>query len=275
MLPISTISLLILIFVSPLGCIAAWAQTGQSSQPADENAAKLRLLIPNEEFLPAAIRAKQADDFDNPAFPYVQAGEAAWSKPEGAAGKACQNCHGAKPENLVKNAVAAYPKFSRAANDVISLPTRINICRVNALQAPALPAGSEQMIDMTAYLRWIARGLPATVDVNGPAGAALEKGRELYFKKIGLLQLSCAQCHNQNFGQKFAGETLSQAHAVSYPVFSLGEKRMISLHERFRMCNQLARAEPQPVGSPDYVALELYLNWRSEDLPITAPGVRP
>ena len=50
---------------------------------------------------------------------------------------------------------------------------------------------------------------------------------------------------------------------------------MISLHERFRMCNQLTRAEPQAVGSPDYVALELYLNWRSKDLPITAPGVRP
>jgi sulfur-oxidizing protein SoxA len=28
-------------------------------------------------------------------------------------------------------------------------------------------------------------------------------------------------------------------------------------------------------GSPDYVALELYLNWRSKGLPITAPGVRP
>ena len=29
-----------------------------------------------------------------------------------------------------------------------------------------------------------------------------------------------------------------------------------------------ARAEPQAEGSPDYVALELYLNWRSKDLPI-------
>ncbi len=273
--PIATISLLVLIIVSPLGAIPASAQTGQAGQAPEETAATLRLLIPNEEFLPAAIRAKQADDFDNPAFPYVQAGEAAWSKPEGVAGKACQNCHGAKPEDLVKNAVASYPKYNRGVNEVISLPTRINICRVNALHAQALPAGSEQMMDMTAYLRWIARGLPATVDVNGPAGAVFERGKELYFKKIGLLQLSCAQCHNQNFGQKFAGETLSQGHALSYPVFSLGEKRMISLHERFRMCNQLARAEPQPLGSPDYVALELYLNWRSKELPITAPGVRP
>jgi len=261
--------------ISPLGVIAASAQTGPGGQAPAEASAPLQRLIPNEEFLPAAVRTKQADDFDNPAFPIVQAGEAAWSKPEGAAGKACQDCHGAKPEDLVKNAVASYPKYNRAVNEVISLPTRINICRVNALHAPALAAASEQMMAMTAYLRWIARGLPAAANVSGQAAAAFERGKELYFTKIGLLQFSCAQCHDQNYGQKFGGETLSQGHAVSYPVFSLGEKRMISLHERFRMCNQLARAEPQPLGSPDYVALELYLNWRSKDLPITAPGVRP
>ncbi len=274
MQPISTVSLLIFIAISAVGVNSASAQT-EPGQAIADSAAPLQRVIPGEEFLPAAIRAKQADDFDNPAFPYVQAGEAAWSKPEGAAGKACQDCHGAKPEDLVKNAVASYPKYNRAVNEVIALPTRINICRVNALHAPALAAGSEQMMDMTAYLRWIARGLPATVNVSGQAAAAFERGKDLYFTKMGLLKLSCAECHNQDVGQKFGGETLSQGHAVSYPVFSLGEKRMISLHERFRMCNKLARAEPQPVGSPDYVALELYLNWRSKDLPITAPGVRP
>ena len=41
------------------------------------------------------------------------------------------------------------------------------------------------------------------------------------------------------------------------------------------MCNKFARAEGQPDSAPDYVALELYLNWRSKSLPITAPGVRP
>ena len=250
------------------------AQAQSSVQPG-EAPASLQVIIPGEEFLPAAVRAKQSDDFDNPAFPFVQAGEAAWGKTEGAAGKACKDCHGAAPEQRITAGVAGYPKFSRAAGGVIALPARINICRENALRAPALAEGSDQMMAMTAYLRWGARGLPATADASGPAEAVLAKGKELYFKKIGLLQLSCANCHNQNFGQKYGGETLSQGHAVAYPVFSLGEKRMISLDERFRMCNRLARAEPQAEGSPDYVALELYLNWRSKDLPITAPGVRP
>jgi sulfur-oxidizing protein SoxA len=261
------------IFAIPaLAGVQAQAQSGV--QPG-EAPASLQVIIPDEEFVPAAVRAKQSDDFDNPAFPFVQAGEAAWGKTEGAAGKACKDCHGAAPEQRVKAAVASYPAYASDAKRVLTLPARINFCREHGLRAPALAEGSDQMMAMTAYLRWVARGLPAAADAKGPAEEVLEKGKQLYFKKIGLLQLSCANCHNQNFGQKFGGETLSQGHAVAYPVFSVGEKRMISLHERFRMCNRLARAEPQAEGSPDYVALELYLNWRSKDLPITAPGVRP
>ena len=258
-----------------IAALAGVQAQAQSTVQPGEAPASLQVIIPDEEFLPAAVRAKQSDDFDNPAFPFVQAGEAAWLRPEGAEGKACKDCHGNAPEQRIATGVASYPKFSHAAGGVIALPARINMCRENALHAPALPMDSEQMMAMTAYLRWVARGLPAAADAKGPAEEVLEKGKQLYFKKIGLLQLSCANCHNQNFGQKFGGETLSQGHAVAYPVFSVGEKRMISLHERFRMCNRLARAEPQAEGSPDYVALEFYLNWRSKDLPITAPGVRP
>ncbi len=262
----------IVLAVSALGGVQAQAESGAG--PGETSAAP-QVIVPGEDFLTPAMRAKQSDDFDNPAFPFVQIGEAAWSKPEGAAGKACQDCHGAMPEQRVTTAVASYPKYARAVDRVIALSGRINICRESALQAPALAEGSDRMMAMTAYLRWIARGLPATADVSGPAEEVLETGKELYFKKMGLLQLSCADCHNRNFGQKFGSDMLSQGHAVAYPVFSMGEKRMISLHERFRMCNRFARAEPQAEGSADYVALELYLNWRSKDLPITAPGVRP
>ena len=114
-----------------------------------------------------------------------------------------------------------------------------------------------------------------TAEVSGPAAPVFERGSEVFRTKAGLLQLSCAQCHNQNFGQKFGADTLSQGHTLAYPVYSLSERRMIPLHERFRMCNRLARAEAQPLNAPDYVALELYLSWRGKDLPITAPGVRP
>ncbi len=274
MQPIAGISLVIFLAASLCGGSAS-AQPDARTQAPAVAAASLSRVIPGEEFLPPTMRAQQADDFDNPAYPYVEAGEAAWSRPEGTDGKSCRDCHGAGPKNSVRHAAASYPKYAPDVQQTISLQTRINLCRKNGLHATPWPDGSEQMVALTAYLRWLARGLPSAVDVTGPAAAAFERGAGLYSTKTGLLQLSCGQCHTQRFGQKFGADTLTQGHALAYPVYSLGERRMISLHERLRMCNLLARAEPQPVNSPDYVALELYLNWRGNDLPITAPGVRP
>ena len=70
------------------------------------------------------------------------------------------------------------------------------------------------MIGMTAYLRWLARGSPSTVDVTGPNAEVFERGRTLHQTKLGRYQISCAQCHNEKFGQKFGADTLSQGHTL-------------------------------------------------------------
>ncbi|WP_164729926.1 sulfur oxidation c-type cytochrome SoxA [Rhodomicrobium lacus] len=242
--------------------------------PADASN-PLKYLIPGEEFLPPSVAAQQADDFDNPAFALVESGEKAWSAPEGTLGKSCRSCHGTGDRNGVRRAAASYPKYLPGLKEVITLPARINLCRKTNLGADVLAEDSAPMLAMTAYLRWLARGNPETVDKTGPAAELFERGRALYQTKQGLLQLSCAQCHHERFGQKFGGDTLSQGHPVAYPAYKLDQQRVITLHERFRMCNALVRGKGQPDGSDDYIALELFLNWRSRNLPVTAPGVRP
>jgi L-cysteine S-thiosulfotransferase len=258
--------------------LSAQAQTqagGRHAYPPADPANPLKQLIPGEEFVPAELQAQQADDFDNPAYPFVEAGEKLWSATDGAAGKSCASCHGGGTlPNMIKGAASSYPKFSADARQVITLSTRINLCREKSLQAPAWGENSPEMISMITYLRYLSRGLPATVDVKGPAATTFERGSKIFQTKLGLLQLSCAQCHDERYGQKFGAEVLSQGHPLAYPAYEASQGRVITLHERFRMCNALVRAEPQPENAPDYVALELYLMWRSENLPITAPGVR-
>ena len=246
----------------------------RSSPPADA-ANPLQSLIQGEEFLVPAMRALEADDFDNPAFPFVEAGEAAWSRPENTGGKSCQDCHGKGDKNALKLAAAAYPKYAPDLKQVVTLQTRINLCRKNYLGAATLNGDDPQILAMTAYLQWLSRGSPSTVDITGPSAEVFERGSKLYQTKLGRFQISCAQCHNEKFGKKFGADILSQGHPLAYPAYKASERRVISLHERFRMCNKLARAEGQPDDAPDYVALELYIGWRSKNLPITAPGVRP
>ena len=47
-----------------------------------------------------------------------------------------------------------------------------------------------------------------------------------------------------------------------------------SLHRRLRSCYFSVRSEPPAHGSPDHLALELYLAWRAKGLVIETPAVR-
>ena len=49
---------------------------------------------------------------------------------------------------------------------------------------------------------------------------------------------------------------------------------MLSRHRIFAWCNTSVRSEPYELGSPEYLALELYVAWRGRGLPIEAPAVR-
>lgn len=236
----------------------------------------LKELIPGRVFSPPEIAAMQADDFDNPAFSLVLEAERLWSQPEGAAGRSCNACHARGTGAVQLNRTAStYPKYNEQLHKVINLEQRINLCRQLYMQAPPWPFESPELLGMTAFIRHFSRGIPYRVEVDGPAKETFEAGRALFDKRLGRLQLSCAQCHNERYGQKFSGETLTQGHPLDFPAYDKSEGRVISLHERMRMCNRLVKADPQPLGSEDYVALELYLAWRAKPLPIDAPGVRP
>lgn len=261
-----------------LAWAAAYIAHGQTTNSIKPSAAEnpLKELIPGRSFTPAAIAAKQADDFDNPAFPLVLEAEKLWTKPDGASGRSCNTCH-AKASGAVQlnRTATSYPKYNEQLRKVITLEQRINLCRKQYMQAPLWAFESPELVGMTAYLKYLSRGSPYTVETGGPASPVFQAGRTIFEKRMGRLQLSCAQCHNERYGQKFSGETLSQGHPLDYPAFDESEGRVISLHERFRMCNALTRADPKPHGTEDYIALELYLAWRAKPLPIDAPGVRP
>ena len=101
-----------------------------------------------------------------------------------------------------------------------------------------------------------------------------EAGRAMYYRRMGQMNLSCAQCHQENWGKKLGPETISQGHSVAYPIYRLEWQTMGSLHRRFRSCLSGVRAGLLPQGSPEFLDLELYLAWRSSGLPVETPGVR-
>jgi L-cysteine S-thiosulfotransferase len=119
------------------------------------------------------------------------------------------------------------------------------------------------------------RGLPVTAGEDDRLRPFLARGRELFERRQGQLDLSCADCHDDRPCRRLGGSAIPHAYANGYPVYRLEWQGLGSLQRRLRNCMAGVRAEPYAFDSPEHVELELYLAWRARGLPVEAPGVRP
>ena len=219
-------------------------------------------------------RAMQDDDTANPGMLWALDGEALWSRKAGAADKSCADCHGDAQASM-KGVAARYPAFDAARKRPIDLEQRINICRTERQNATPLPYEGKELLALSAYVGRQSRGLPIDVAIDERTKPFLESGRALFTARQGQLNLSCAECHDDNWGQKLAGAPVPQGHATGYPLYRLEWQTLGSLQRRLRNCIVGMRAEPYAFGAPEYVDLELYLMWRARGMKMETPAVRP
>lgn len=220
------------------------------------------------EFMGRETRAMQDDDFANPATLWLLDGEALWKLKAGSADKSCADCH-----RDLRGAAARYPALHR--NQVVNLDGRINACRVEQQQAPALALEGRELLSLSAYVGRQSRGLPIDIRVDDRTQAVLDAGRAAFHRRQGQLDLSCAQCHDRNWGRSLAGNPIPQAHPTGYPLYRLEWQGLGSLQRRLRNCMIGVRAEPYAYGAREYVELEYYLMWRARGMTIETPAVRP
>jgi sulfur-oxidizing protein SoxA len=222
------------------------------------------------EFMSRETRAMQDDDATSPAALWLLDGEALWNRKAGAAGKACADCHGIAG---MKGAAARYPALH--SGKLINLDQRINLCRVEQQKAPVLQIEGRELLALSAYVGRQSRGMPVNVLISEKTKAFLDAGRASFHRRQGQLNLSCAQCHEQNWGKSLAGSTIPQAHPTGYPLYRLEWQALGSLQRRLRSCFIGVRAEPYAYGAQEYVELEYYLMWRARGMKLETPAVRP
>ena len=223
-------------------------------------------------FLQPETRALQEDDFANPGFLWIDRGKALFTEAAGQS-KACSACHGEAASELA-GAAAHYPQIDAASGELVNLEGRINLCRTRHQALEPLAYESGELLALTAYVANLSRGMPVSVDVSGAAAPYYEKGRDYFFTRRGQFNLACNQCHDENWGRKLRGDTISQGHGNAFPAYRLEWQSLGSLHRRLSDCDAGVRAEPYRLGSDIYTAVELYLAKRAEGLPVETPGVR-
>jgi sulfur-oxidizing protein SoxA len=212
------------------------------------------------EFMSRETRAMQDDDATNPGMLWVLEGESLWNRRAGTAGKACADCHAI---GKMKGVAARYPALQ--SGKLVNLDQRINLCRVERQGLPALGA----------YVGRQSRGMPIDVRADDATRPFIESGRAAFYRRQGQLNIACAQCHDERWGGKLAGNPIPQAHPTGYPIYRLEWQDLGSLQRRLRNCMIGVRAEPYAYGAPELVELELYLMWRARGMPLETPAVRP
>jgi len=226
------------------------------------------------EDLSPATQAMQRDDAQNPGMLWVSDGEALWSRAAGGRGASCASCHGNAAVSM-RGVAARYPAFDATLGRPVDLGQRIERCRRERQGAPALAPESAESLALEAYVAHQSRGMPIAPPADPRLAPHVANGRALWQRRIGQLDLSCAQCHDDNAGRRVGGSVIPQGHPTGYPIYRLEWQAAGSLQRRLRACMSGVRADPYPYDAPELVDLETYLATRAAGLAIDTPGVRP
>ncbi len=224
------------------------------------------------ELMSSENKAMQDDASLNPAMFWVRDGEALWQQKLGPQNKSCSSCHGDAKKSM-RGVATQFPKVIKGK--LQTLEGQINQCRVSTQSSPALAYESKDLLALTAFIAFQSKGMPITVSENSTNATFMKKGRQTFNERMGQLNLSCAQCHEERAGLKLGGSLIPQGHPNAYPIYRLEWQTLGSVQRRLRNCMSGVRAQQFEYGSPEMAQLELFLMWRARGLPLESPGVRP
>ena len=171
-----------------------------------------------------------------------------------------------------------YPFFDSKSGKVITLESAINACRQSNGEQP-LGWQKGAIADISAHMHYTSRGNMINVQVpkgDKAAMAAYERGKNHYYAKRGQLNMSCADCHVYNSGNKIRADLLGPAlgQVTHFPVYRSKWGGMGTLHRRYGGCNKQVRAKPYKPQSDEYRTLEYFHTYMSNGLESNGPGAR-
>lgn len=250
--------------------LAVEGETILTSATAPAFAENLDKVYSGWLFRKLETRALQMDDFDNPAFVFVDQGIDLFEKVDGTEGKACASCH-----EDVEDFAGLRPSMPRVEDGtLVTMENLVNDCRTERMGAEPWKYTGGQMTAVTALIGLQSRGMTVDVAVDGDAAPFVERGKELYYQRVGQLDMSCSNCHEDNYGTMIRADHLSQGQINGFPTYRLKNAKLNSAHARFKGCMKNIRATPFKVGGDEFKALELYLASRGNGLSVETPSVR-
>lgn len=215
------------------------------------------------------------DDFDQPhGYPEVMAmGKKQWETPF-ANGKTMASCfaHGGK------GAANDYPKVDEKTGKVITFENALNACRTMNGEKPLDYGDMKKGVGpMSVIARSLSNGLRIKMKIDTPAElAAFNRGKEIFYGRVGKFEQSCASCHIQHAGEIARTEELSPiiGQAAHFPVFRQDKAtdgvKLVTLQNRYEGCQKSTQAaKPINEGSDESNDLEYFHTYISQGMPLS------
>ena len=174
----------------------------------------------------------------------------------------------------MKGAAVRHPRLHPVTGQLVNLEDQVRRCRTEQQRAVAPAFESDELLALTLLVTQASQGLPLRTEIDAALQPHWRAGAALFTQRQGQLNLSCAQCHDQRWGQRLYTDALSQGQPNGYPLYRLEWQKPGSLERRLRSCLSSIRAELPDWGDLGLRQLSLYLKWRGEGLPVELPAIR-
>lgn len=224
------------------------------------------------QLMTAENQMMQDDPNINPALFWVMDGHSLWQERTGKKNVSCASCHGDSGKKMT-GVATQFPKMQKGT--LQTLEGQINQCRTTRQEASSLAYESKELLALSTFIATQSKGLPIAIQETPWNRKNLQLGRQLFNERMGQLNLSCAQCHQDRADLKLGGSLIPQGHPTAYPIYRIEWQTMGSLQRRLRNCMSGVRAKQFEYGSLEMAQLELFLMWRARGMPLETPGVRP
>lgn len=168
-----------------------------------------------------------------------------------------------------------YPYFDEKTGEIKTLELEINECRERNGEKP-LDLRKGDISSITAYMASTSKGKPFDIKIpNDPRALAwYEKGKEIYYQRVGQYNMSCANCHIDYVGKRMRAPILPPAlgQPARFPLYRGVWGELGTLHWRYEDCVSAIRGKPFAPQSPEYRALEYYQTYLSNGITIDGPA---
>ena len=178
--------------------------------------------------------------------------------------------------------IAGFPRYLEDFKQVVTMSQALQgLMHKNGHKPFKLK--SSDMFDMSAYAKSIANGEKSNIDVNANQHMkdAYALGKLTFEQKRGGRGLACLSCHSSDvIGGVLRTQPLpdlstnGNAPAATWPAYRMTKSSLRTLPRRFQGCMNNALLKVIPLGSPEMVALEVYLTDEAKGSEIAIPGLK-